>query len=153
MADSSSITTPQLRRMHAIGRKLGLNHQRLRDAAGVSSLKQLTRVQAAEFMERLDAPHPTPRLVNSPHADASKTQRDAIYAKLKQLHQECKWSSEKCAGWLLRRYRLDSPYAPGLESGQASDILDALDKLLPKERERIAQRRSHEATKRRRETV
>jgi len=132
MADSC-ITTPQLRRMHAIGRKLGLDHVALRDAAGVSSLKQLTRVQAARVIDRLEAPHPTPRLCNTPHADASKTQRDAIYAKLKQLHQECEWSAEKCAGWLQRRYGLESPYAPGLQSGQASNILSALDIVLEKE--------------------
>jgi len=142
-----SVTTPQLRRLHAIGRQLGLDHERLRDAAGVASLKDLTRAQAAHFMDQLEERHGTPRLVNTPYADASQQQRKAIWAKLKQLHQECGWSSAKCAGWLQRRYGIAHPYVEGLQSGQASDILDALDNILAK-----AQRRSHEATNRRRET-
>jgi hypothetical protein len=128
-----AVSTPQLKRLHAIGRQLGLDHEALRDAAGVASLKQLTRAQAAHFIDQLEAPHATPRVVNSPYADASKRQRQAIWAKLKQLHQQCRWSSEKCAGWLQRRYGIEHPYVAGLQSGQASDILDALDNILTKE--------------------
>ena len=157
VATDNLVTVPQLRRMHALGRNLGLDHEGLRDAGGVASLKQLTRAQAHRLIERLQvgtaAKAGIVRLCNTPYGDASRQQRAAIWAKLKQLQQDCGWSAQKCTGWLQRRYGIKTPYADGLQIGQARAILSALDHTLRKERERVAQARSDEATKARRESA
>lgn len=130
----------QLRRLHAVGRKHGLDHAALRDSCGVRSLGDLTASEIQTYADRLgngvSRASRGPRLCNTPHADAHEQQRKAIYAKLKELHEDCDWPAAKCVGWLKRRYKIDSPWDKTLESGQASDILDALDKTLPKERAR-----------------
>lgn len=131
----------QLRRLHAVGRKHGLDHDALRDACGVRSLSDLTASELRDQADRLGnvaARAPArPHLCNTPHADATEQQRKAIYARLKELHEDCGWPAAKCAGWLMRRYNIDSPWDKTLEIGQAHEIIKALDELLPKERERV----------------
>ena len=140
-------TTPLLRRMHAVGRKRGYDHEALRDLAGVDSLKRLTVRDALQLIERLErganvAPvsdRPPLRLVNTPHGNAGDQQRSAIYAKLKELH-ELGWSAGKCMGWLLKRYGLKSPWDKEVEltNHRASEIITHLTNTIAKESPGVA---------------
>lgn len=141
------ITTPQLRRLHAIGKQLGLDHEDLRDACGVTSLKQLTHGSADAEIRRLqgfvDQRHRRPRLVNSPHAPASKQQRKKIHALFRQLG----WDRDRCRGWLLKRHDVAHHYDQNLTAGQATEIIKQLELALSKGPGGCVDRDNHQGTK------
>lgn len=91
---------PLLRRLHALGRRAGLDHADLRRLAGVTSLSTATPDQLAEACRRIDPQRPPwldlppevsarraarrapgPRLAS----DATERQRNAILALLARL--------------------------------------------------------------------
>ena len=122
------ITGLQNRLLHKLAADCGLDHDALRDVAGVSSLKHLTVADARALIDRFkgEAARPRLRLVNTDLGDASRKQRDKIH----RLFCDLGWSRAKCRGWLQRRYGISNHYEDELETGVASAIITHLTNAL-----------------------
>lgn len=108
----ASATTLQLRALHAIARKRGLDHDALRAAAGVPSLKLLTIEQAGRLIDQWQQQYPEqgradrrparrPRAKSGIYKFSSDSQRRGIERRLKII------------GW--PDVKFDSPKAPKFE--------------------------------------
>lgn len=132
-------TLPQLRALHAIGKRLGLSHADLRAAAGVQSLNDLSCDAAARLIDRLNADRPRPERRRprwSPGVikPATPSQRNLI----RRLFQQLGWPLAQCRGWLAKRYpaiefdRLGevddcpAPLGPGVSSRVAHECINQL---------------------------
>lgn len=125
------ITTAQIRHLHTFG----LSHDDLRFAAGVQSLKQLTRRQAMDLIDRLKSDRPDGGAEVSRRArrgrsavgvikPASARQRSFI----RHLLRDCGWPLEHCRAWMRQRWEvdLDGLDAAPLSAGRAARIIGAL---------------------------
>jgi hypothetical protein len=131
------ITASQLRTLHAIGRRRGLTHEELREAAGVASLKQLSVTQAAELIDRLqvqdhrrdwqpDEPDRAPRGVIR---NATARQRAYISHLIEQLG----WDAEKAADWLRERHGIRDLAGGVFLSKTASEAVYQLEQAVLKD--------------------
>ena len=103
------ITPGQIKALHAIGKRRGLSHADLRDAAGVVSLKELSVVEASRFIDQLqlddhrqnwqpaEPDRAKARYVIRPARDR---QRNYIAALFDQLG----WDEDKARAWLAKRH-------------------------------------------------
>lgn len=131
------VTAAQLRALHAAGRQRGLGHEELRAVCGVQSLKDLTRDQAGQFIDRLNNDRPAPRRYKQRarrgldpgeirhQGDATSRQRRTIHYLFNRLG----WSDATRTHWLDTRYGVD--YAQlnlvWIDRAVATEIINALD--------------------------
>lgn len=138
MADSpDKATTRQLRALHAAGRQRGLSHEDLRAVCGVTSLKDLSRADAAAVLDRLNNDRPDSRRYKTRTTrgldpgevrhtgDATSRQRRTILYLLNKLG----WDDGSCTHWLSIRYAVDYSKldATWIDRQTAHEIINALD--------------------------
>lgn len=130
----SLITTPQLRMLHALAKRRGLTHEDLRDVAGVGSLKDLTRAEAARVIDRLDADRPEPPRRRARTRAANVIRQASIYQvnMLCALAHDLGWESERRDGWLHKRHGIASLAARLFSSRTASEAITQLQQALRK---------------------
>lgn len=131
------ITSAQLKALHAIGRRRGLSHENLRDAAGVASLKSLSVTEGARLIERLqtdDYQRPMPkREPDRAHRRgvirlATDRQRNYIA----HLFERLGWDAEKSARWLRERHGITDLAGGVFTARTASEAVYQLEQALAK---------------------
>ena len=133
------ITPGQIKALHAIGRRRGLSHADLRDAAGVASLKDLSVVEASKFIDQLqlddhrqDWRPGDPDRASARNIIRLATERQRNY--IASLFDELGWDSDKAAGWLQRRHGIRDLAAGVFSSAAATEIIVQLEQALKKHR-------------------
>ena len=133
------ITPGQIKALHAIGRRRGLSHADLRDAAGVASLKDLSVVEAATFIDQLQLDdhrrdwqprRPDRAKARNVIRPVSERQRNRIAG----LFAELGWDDDKARGWLSRRHGIRDLAADVFSSAAATEIIVQLEQALNKHR-------------------
>jgi len=126
------ITTGQLRALHAIGRRRGMNHEALRDVAGVESLKDLSVTKAARLIERLqteshrrDFTRGEPDRASARGVIRNATQRQRNYVAY--LIEQLGWDGKKGAGWLRKRHDIRDLAAGVFTARTASEAVYQLE--------------------------
>ena len=122
--------------MHAIAHKRGITHEELREAGDVESLKDLSVVDAAKLIDRLQTdahrkdwtPDAPDRVVPGTIRNASDRQRTYIQA----LFQSLGWDADKAAGWLERRHGISDLAGGVYTSRTASEAIVQLEQALKK---------------------
>lgn len=126
------ITAGQIRALHAIGKRRGLSHEQLRDAAGVESLKELSVSAASKLIDRLqcddhrsDWPPPPPdRAKRGCIRNATERQRNYIQV----LFDELGWDAEKSRAWLQKRHGIHDLAGGVFLSSTAKDAILQLER-------------------------
>ena len=109
-----TVTSGQLRRLHGVGRRLGLVHADLREACNVNSLTELSRRSASAHIERLGgsplrhAPGTKPRPRRRKAPGNIRLLRDYHRNQIEALRQELAWTHGALAGWLDRCFKTES---------------------------------------------
>ena len=132
------ITPGQIKALHAIGKRRGLSHADLGEAAGVASLKDLSVVEASRFIDQLqlddhrqnwqpaEPDRAKARYVIRP---ATERQRNYIAA----LFAELGWDDDKARGWLRRRHDIRDLAAGVFSSAAATEVIVQLEQALAKQ--------------------
>jgi len=133
------ITPGQIKALHAIGRRRGLSHADLREAAGVASLKDLSVVEASRFLDQLQLDdHKVNWRAGDPDRASARnvirlaTERQRNY--IASLFDELGWETDKAAGWLRRRHGIRDLAAGVFSSAAATELIVQLEQALKKHR-------------------
>ncbi len=127
------ITSGQVRALHAIGRARGLDHEALRDAAGVESLTHLSVTEAARLIERLQtkshrrdwSPGEPPDRASARGVIRLATERQRNY--IAYLFDQLGWDAEKAAGWLQKRHGIRDVAGGTFSARAASEAITQLE--------------------------
>ena len=128
------ITSAQLKALHVIGCRRGLDHLALRELAGVASLKDLSITQAAELIERWqmddhkrDFKPPEPDRAKARDVIRLATQRQR--SQIARLFEALGWDVEKATAFLKRRHSITDLAGGVFSSAAASQIILELEAI------------------------
>lgn len=161
-ASSAVITPAQRKALFAWARERGKTIDDLRDMTPAGSISMLTRVQAAELLERLnqgtsherDYRGPPPdrrkprRAYGSIHRMVSTAQSDLIVA----IRMDLGWSEDHLVTWLSQRHYRSDPTRPMSEIHSSRDAAEVIE-LLKAVRSRSAKTRERSADTSKRRNV
>ena len=132
------ITAEQRRAIFAAGKSRGLDIDDLRQLTPAGSISALTRLQATELLQRLNAhgEHPYPKR----HSRAPRRPK-GVYAiptgsqlnKIEALRIELGWTPEGLQGWLAERHHVDGRLMTKIDSTtDAAAVIELLKAVLVK---------------------
>lgn len=139
--------TAALRRLHAVGKRLGLTHEDLRAAVGVASLAAASADELRAAANRLEFERPRkaaprrPRLQPGTIRPATDRQRTYLAALLAQTG----WGLQRSHGWLFRHYQIRSVGEDPYTSTTAHRIISALQEVVRKAQTRTEAPHAHVA--------
>jgi hypothetical protein len=128
------ITGPQLKALHAIGRRRGWDHQELRRLAGVrESLKELSVIEAGRLIDRLQTeehkkdwtPPPPDRARRGTIRLATERQRNMIVG----LFADLGWDAAKAGAWLKSRHGITDLANGTFSSAAAVPVINELNAM------------------------
>lgn len=123
-----TVTPAQLRALHAAARQRGLDHEQLRSLACVASLRELSRVAAADLLDRLNAgasdrPPARRRRPKNVFRIMTAAQRD----KIALLRLRLGWPADVFQSWLSRRHFGDGrPMTRPNSARDAAQVIELL---------------------------
>ena len=132
------ITPDQRKALFAAGKARGLDIDDLRQLTPAGSISSLTRLQAAQLIERLNAqgehPYPkrhsrSPRRPKGVYRLSTASQRNKIEA----LRINLGWTPEGLQGWLAERHHVDGRPMTKIDStADAAAVIELLKAVLVK---------------------
>lgn len=146
--DPGTVTPRQISALHRVAIRRGLDHEALREAAGVESLKHLSRAEASKLIRRLgggDLPHapgtkPAPSRAPTYRRNRARSASEGTRAPIRMITPDqeeqlyrlgveffCD-SSVDFVNWLRKNFKVELPreLATAVRAGQVIAVLSRM---------------------------